>query len=304
MSDTLPITDLPDSLPAAIESDPPAVAAPESSETSQAIPSDEQSAAPEPEPSTLSEATTPAEQPVSAGPELSELTPAIAAPEQPVPAEPEPPLGEPLAVSEDSLLPEPAAPGLQPPASLPVLTLRGKVEALLFASPTPLRIHDLSQFLETPKGPVKKALDELIADLAARDGALTIARQGTSFAVVLKSDYQEVAASLMPPELEPAQLKTLSVIAVHQPLTQSKLVDLRGSTAYEHVKALVEKGYVRKRRDGNTYTLRTTKVFAMRFRVEDDPEKIREAMLALEQRSAELAAITAAADHTADLPTE
>ncbi|MBI3889930.1 MAG: SMC-Scp complex subunit ScpB [Candidatus Wallbacteria bacterium] len=173
----------------------------------------------------------------------------------------------------------------------PEVSLRGKVEALLFASPAPLRIFELCKFLDKSKSSVKRALDELIADLNGRNGALTVTRQGSAYSIVLKSDYQEIASLFMPPELEPASLKTLSVIAVNQPLTQSKLVELRGSTAYEHVKGLLEKGYVKRRRDGNTYILRTTRTFAIRFRVEDDPEKIREAMLQLERRSAELAAL-------------
>jgi segregation and condensation protein B len=168
--------------------------------------------------------------------------------------------------------------------------LKAKIEALLFTSAVPLKLADLMGLLDRPRVIIQKALKELFVDYTTRDGALTIAKQAGGFAIVLKNDYQDVASLLMPPELEPAALKTLSVIAVHQPLAQAKLVDLRGSSAYEHVKALVEKGMVRRRKDGNTYILRTTKLFATRFRVEDDPERIREAMAHLERQSLELAA--------------
>ncbi len=168
--------------------------------------------------------------------------------------------------------------------------LKAKIEALLFTSAVPLKLSDLMQLLERPRPIILKGLRDLVVDYSTRDSALAIAKQGPGYAIVLRNDYQDVASLLMPPELEPAALKTLSVIAVNQPVAQARLVELRGSTAYEHVKALVEKGMVRRRKDGNTYILRTTKLFATRFRVEDDPERIREAMAQLERHSIELAA--------------
>ncbi len=163
-------------------------------------------------------------------------------------------------------------------------SLKSKVEALLFAAPSPLKVTEVARLLETPRPAVKRALDQLISEFDDRDGALSVSREGPGYSIVLKMDYQEVASLLMPPELEPAVLKTLSVIAINQPVAQARLVDLRGSTAYDHVKTLVEKGFIRRKRDGCTYIIRTTKTFATRFRLEDDPELIRESMMALEER--------------------
>jgi segregation and condensation protein B len=192
----------------------------------------------------------------------------------------------------------PAGPEVPPSPAIEYLTdgapvvdhLKAKIEALLFTSAIPLKLAELMQLLERPRPIILKGLRDLVVDYATRDSALAVAKQGQGYSIVLRNDYQDVASLLMPPELEPAALKTLSVIAVNQPVAQARLVELRGSTAYEHVKALVEKGMVRRRKDGNTFILRTTKLFATRFRVEDDPERIREAMAQLERRSIELAA--------------
>ncbi|MBI4872906.1 MAG: SMC-Scp complex subunit ScpB [Candidatus Riflebacteria bacterium] len=163
--------------------------------------------------------------------------------------------------------------------------MKARVEALLFTSQAPLRSQEIADLLERSRTDVQRVIKELTADYAARETALGIVKQGAGYVIALRNQYQDVAALLMPPELEPAALKTLSVIAVNQPLAQSRLVELRGSTAYDHVKSLTEKGMIRRRKDGNTYILRTTKLFSTRFRVEDDPARIREAMLLLERRA-------------------
>ncbi|NET11188.1 MAG: SMC-Scp complex subunit ScpB, partial [Symploca sp. SIO2B6] len=57
------------------------------------------------------------------------------------------------------------------------------------------------------------------------------------------------------------------------PISQTELIDVRGSGAYSHVHELVSMGFVRKRRqsDGRSYWLQVTDKFYQYFQVESLP---------------------------------
>ena len=62
-------------------------------------------------------------------------------------------------------------------------------------------------------------------------------------------------------------LRTLATIALKGSITQTELVELRGSGAYQQVQTLVEQGFVGKRRpkDGRSYRLQVTDKFHQYF---------------------------------------
>ena len=60
----------------------------------------------------------------------------------------------------------------------------------------------------------------------------------------VKAEHLDIVEKLCPVELKPPVLKTLTVIALKEPIRQSVLKDLRGSNAYEHVQELLEKGLI------------------------------------------------------------
>ena len=55
-------------------------------------------------------------------------------------------------------------------------------------------------------------------------------------------------------DLPPKLLKAASLIAYHQPMPQSRLVELLGPKAYDHIRELAQSGLINRRRDGNTKT--------------------------------------------------
>lgn len=71
-------------------------------------------------------------------------------------------------------------------------------------------------------------------------------------------------------------LRTLSVIALKEPIRQTDLKELRGSTAYEHVQELVEKGLISKTRDknGRSFNLKTTPKFKEYFKLKGDTRSL------------------------------
>ena len=67
------------------------------------------------------------------------------------------------------------------------------------------------------------------------------------------------------PDIPQRLLPAAALIAYHQPMAQSQLVDMLGQKAYDHVRDLSEMGLVDRRREGLTRRLTTTRRFAEYF---------------------------------------
>jgi segregation and condensation protein B len=63
-------------------------------------------------------------------------------------------------------------------------------------------------------------------------------------------------------------LKTASLIAYHQPIKQSDLVEMVGGKGYEHVKALKQLGLISTKPYGATKILKTTNRFLEQFGID------------------------------------
>jgi segregation and condensation protein B len=111
-------------------------------------------------------------------------------------------------------------------------------------------------------------------DYAHRDSALEVVETPAGYCLQLRSCYQELLENLIPSELNTATLRTLAAIALKNPMLQSDLINLRGSSAYQHVNELVELGFVRKRRqeEGRSYLLEITSKFYQYFEINQLPQ--------------------------------
>jgi segregation and condensation protein B len=65
-------------------------------------------------------------------------------------------------------------------------------------------------------------------------------------------------------------LRSLSFIALRQPITQAYLVKVRGKLAYQHVKKLEDMELVAEEKMGRTKILRTTRMFSDLFNLSYD----------------------------------
>ena len=150
--------------------------------------------------------------------------------------------------------------------------LKSRIEAVLFTTAQALSVHDIAEILEEDNDEVvEEALLELIMDYSSRDGALEIDDEN-GYILQVKEEHMDIVEKLCPVELKPAVLRTLSVIALKEPIRQTDLKELRGSNAYEHVQKLVEKGLISKTKDknGRSYNLKTTPKFAEYFKLKGD----------------------------------
>ncbi|AFK21632.1 SMC-Scp complex subunit ScpB [Pyrococcus sp. ST04] len=155
------------------------------------------------------------------------------------------------------------------------------VEAALFVAGRPLSVKELSKALGIKSLDYLEKLIELIAsEYAERKSAIEVVKvAGDKWVMQVKQEYSQRVIHLMPkPELRPGELKTLALIAYLQPVEQSKIIKLRGSQAYEHIKRLIEMGLIYAEPYERTKLLGTTQKFAELYGFpENDPNIIKEA---------------------------
>lgn len=156
------------------------------------------------------------------------------------------------------------------------------VEAALFSAGGPIAVQDIMDQSGLGKKTVEDALKQLQKDYAARDTVLEVGKAGTKWAMQVRSKASEEAAKFAPMEIPKKVLKTLALIAYHQPMKQSDLKEMIGSKVYDHVGELKERGLVKTRRDGITKIITTTAAFPEYFGLDaSDQYEVRTAMAQL-----------------------
>lgn len=139
------------------------------------------------------------------------------------------------------------------------------VEAALFSAGRPLLVDELAENTGVHKPDCRKALAALQKEYDEKGLALEIARAGDKWAMQVRAQYAPAVVRLAPMEIPIKVLKTLALIAYHQPLLQSDLVDMVGAKAYDHVQVLKDAGLIGKRVQGNSFHLVTTPQFPEYF---------------------------------------
>jgi len=76
-----------------------------------------------------------------------------------------------------------------------------------------------------------------------------------------------------------AVMRTLTIIALKQPISKAKLVKMRGSGAYQHVKFLIDRGYLDSYKKGRSSTLETTEQFSDQFGMSRDKKKLKQQLV-------------------------
>lgn len=153
--------------------------------------------------------------------------------------------------------------------------LKARIEAVLFTTAKALSAKEIGEILGVEEETAEEALLELIMDYSSRDGALEIDDED-GYILQVKEEHMDIVEKLCPVELKPAVLRTLTIIALKGPIRQTALKDMRGSTAYEHVQELLEKGLISKTKDknGRSFNLKTTPKFAEYFKLKGDTKTL------------------------------
>lgn len=147
------------------------------------------------------------------------------------------------------------------------------IEASLFTSSEPVSMDDLHESTGLEPALVKLYLKKLMTTYSRRDTSLEIIKAGRKYSLRVKEPYVEEISALASPEVNPKLLKTAALIAYHQPMRQSELVEMYGSKIYDHVKELKTLGLVRTRKEGSTKVLTTTHKFSETFGISSVSKK-------------------------------
>ena len=86
----------------------------------------------------------------------------------------------------------------------------------------------------------------------------------------VKDEFSDLSDEVLSFELKTASLRTLSTIALKEPIYQKDLVELRGGSCYEHLKDLESLGLIKRQKEGINKIVRTTKTFAEYFKLSDN----------------------------------
>ena len=146
---------------------------------------------------------------------------------------------------------------------VPIDTL---LEATLFGAGRSMSVAELSTALGYDEDEMLDSLYSLRSTLKRRrGGALQVAEVGDRWAIEVKPDIASHLPKETKTEIPQKLLKAAALIAYHQPMPQSRLVELLGQKAYDYVRELAQLGMVDRRKDGNTRRLSTTRRFSETF---------------------------------------
>jgi len=154
------------------------------------------------------------------------------------------------------------------------------VEASLYAAGRPLTIEEISNKLEFPKKEVEELINEVAFEYFERSTALVIAQIGDRYQMQIRPEYTEkVSKFAKGGAIAERYLRTLTIIALKQPILKSTVIKIRGTGAYEHVKYLLDNGFIDAMKKGRSHELSTTDKYADMFGLPKDKTELKRAMV-------------------------
>jgi segregation and condensation protein B len=149
---------------------------------------------------------------------------------------------------------------------------KNKVEAILFTTGRFMDVEEIAKLCNIGSiGLVKEALKDLIEDYGKREGALEIFGENDKFKLNIRKQYNYLTTKLLTDsELDRPTQETLAIIAYKHPMLQSDVIKVRGSGAYDHIKALRQHEFITAEKHGRTRLLKLAPKFFDYFDVVQD----------------------------------
>ena len=147
-----------------------------------------------------------------------------------------------------------------------------KIEAVLYLKGRPISKKDLAEITNSDINSIINAINELKKKYCNSKSALELNEINNKYCLELKSTLNDFVEDLLPSELKTSELRTLATIAIKKKILQSDLIILRGSGAYDHIKELLNKNFIvkRKQKDGRSYWLSLSEKFFQTFAVSNE----------------------------------
>ena len=140
------------------------------------------------------------------------------------------------------------------------------IEGALYVAGKPLDIQTLASVVKMRSEDKVREIARSVAERyrQSHTSLEVLELQDGRFVMQLKPEYVSAVKKLATRKLlTPGPLKTLSFIALRQPVTQSYVVKVRGKLAYNHVRQLEDLQLVSDSKLGRTKVLRTTQTLSL-----------------------------------------
>lgn len=155
--------------------------------------------------------------------------------------------------------------------------LAREIEALVFASDTPVGMDTLTRVTGAVEDSVEQALDRIARALEEGGHAMMLRRVGSGWRIVTDPALGEVVSLLFedrrPGKLSRASLETLAVVAYSQPCTRAEVEEIRGVSCDSALRTLLERNMIRiagrKEQPGRPLLYATTQEFLQYFGLDD-----------------------------------
>jgi len=154
------------------------------------------------------------------------------------------------------------------------------VESVLFSASVPVGINEIKEATGISKKKVVEAIESLVKTYNVErknETSIEVIKAGDKYTMQVKKRFFDQSVMVAKPEIQSHHLKTLALIAFHQPVKQSNLRQMIGPKVYDHVDELAEMKLINAKKHGSTEMLTTTKLFPEYFGIDSTkPEDIRE----------------------------
>ena len=154
---------------------------------------------------------------------------------------------------------------------------KSRLEAALYLAEEPVDKEEIADILDLGSmGYVDMLLEEFQEDMEEEHRGFELVESPEGYELKVKKDHLEHVSHLAPhQDLNEGQLRTLSLVAYNAPVEQADIVEIRGNRAYQHIKELVNRGFISKEKDGRTSELDVTDFFLDYFNI-DSLEEFKE----------------------------
>jgi segregation and condensation protein B len=156
--------------------------------------------------------------------------------------------------------------------ALPEHEIIARIEAALYSAGRPLSLDELVKASGTnSKEKTHRFVNDLAKKVKSTFKAIEIAQlEDGNYVLQLRPEYTPLVRKFAQHPLLPSgALKTLSYIAYEQPVTSKRLVQIRGSQVYSHIKVLEQLQFVEHENLGRLKVYRTTAKFQNYFCITD-----------------------------------
>lgn len=156
--------------------------------------------------------------------------------------------------------------------ALPEDEIAARIEAALYSAGRPLSLDELIKASGTnSREKTHRVVNDLAKKVKSTFRAIEIAQlEDGSYVLQLRPEYTPLVRKFAQHPLLPSgALKTLSYVAYEQPVTSKRLVQIRGSQVYSHIKVLEQLQFVEHENLGRLKVYRTTPKFQNYFGITD-----------------------------------